>query len=170
MDNIIKKHHGSDTGFCRHYLTLYSVILGMEAKEVFEFGAGYSSYVILEALKKTGGKLTSCDVRNIVIEDKDWNFIQNDSRYMDIEGNFDVVLHDGSHEPLTVEEDLNKILPLMKKDSLILIHDTEHDYGLMDVVKKIDYPQVTLPYGYGLTIIRVLDGKNKIELKWKKSR
>jgi hypothetical protein len=58
----------------------------------------------------------------------------------------------------------------MKQDSLLLIHDTEHDYGLKSVAEKIDYPQVTLPYGYGLTIIRILDGKDKIKLTWKKSQ
>lgn len=147
----------------------------MEAKEVFEFGAGYSSYVILEALKKTGGKLTSCDVRKdseigVEINNPEWNFIQNDSRHIDIEGSFDVVLHDGSHKPEIVEKDLKKIIPFMKKDSLLLIHDTEHDYGLKNITDKIEHPQVTLPYGCGLTIMRILDGKDKIELTWQKSR
>ena len=88
MEEVLEKQNKGDTGFCRHYLTLYSIIIGMEAKEVFEFGAGYSSYTILKALKETGGKLTSCDVRKsteIGVYDPEWNFIQNDSRYLDIE-------------------------------------------------------------------------------------
>jgi len=56
INEIFKHHHGNYGGFCRHYLTLYSMVLGMEAKSVFEFGCGFSSKAILAALEPTGGK------------------------------------------------------------------------------------------------------------------
>ena len=65
FDEIVKKHHADDAGFCRHYLLLYSIVLGMETKSAFEFGAGFSSRVILKALQKTGGRLISCEMRDI---------------------------------------------------------------------------------------------------------
>lgn len=36
LKEIIKNHHANDAGFCRHYLALYSMVLGMETKSVFE--------------------------------------------------------------------------------------------------------------------------------------
>ncbi len=162
LDLLKRAEH---TGFAKHYLTLYSMVLGMNAQNVFEFGAGFSSLFILEALKKTGGKLTSCDLREIEgtgltkndISDN-WNFITGNSIEVvpKIEEKFDFVLHDGSHEKGVVRRDLENILP--KTKGMILIHDTEHKgYGLKKEVDGVFgvYDKVTLPYGKGLTIIRV---------------
>ena len=49
---------------------LYSLILGMESENVFEFGSGFSTKCILEALKTTGGKLVSCEKRTIEEQSK----------------------------------------------------------------------------------------------------
>ena len=176
MDSIIKKHHSNDAGFCRHYMTLYAITLGMEAQNVFEFGAGFSSYTILAALKKTGGRLTSCD---ITPQEKreNWNFINDNSlNIFPLKETFDLVLHDGSHEKHIVEQDLRNIIPLMKQDALLLVHDTEHkSFRLGEAVdnalKNIDHEKVTLPYGYGLTIIRIKEnfGNGKVEIKWTKN-
>ncbi len=160
------------TGFAKHYLTLYSMVLGMNAQNVFEFGAGFSSLFILEALKKTGGKLTSCDLRDIEgigltksdLSDN-WEFVIGNSLEVlpKINEKFDFVLHDGSHEPEVLRKDLENILP--KTKGIVLIHDTEHprrkEYKFLDGMKKeVDrvfmvYDKVTLPYGNGLTIVRV---------------
>jgi len=59
FEEMLDRHHSDDAGFCRHYMLLYSIVLGMEAKSVFEFGSGYSSKTILKALSKTGGHLYS---------------------------------------------------------------------------------------------------------------
>ena len=75
IDFIVKKHHLNDTGLTRHYLTLYSIVLGMESKNVFEFGAGFSTQAMVEALKSTGGKLTSVDMRPLSVRsDIPFNF------------------------------------------------------------------------------------------------
>ena len=176
MDSIIKRHHSDDAGFCRHYMTLYAITLGMEAQNVFEFGAGFSSYAMLEALKKTGGRLTSCDIVPQKPQDK-WNFINaNSLEIFPIKETFDLVLHDGSHEKDVVEQDLKNIIPLMKQDALLLVHDTEHkDFQLKEAVenalKYTEHERITLPYGYGLTIIRIKEdfGNGKVEIKWRKS-
>ncbi len=167
---IWKEHHNNGRGFSRHYLTLYAIILGMEAKEVFEFGAGFSTDTILEALKLTGGKLTSCDIQKQKPRNN-WTFTNRDSQSIDIDGTYDVVLHDGSHVKEVVQKDIDKILPRMKLNSLLLIHDTEHkDYKLNEVKINCKHEQVTLPYGYGLTIVRILEdfGNGKVEITWKK--
>lgn len=192
FDKIYERHHANDAGFCRHYLTLYSIVLGMEAKNAFEFGSGYSSVAILEALKLTNGRLTSCDPRpleltghkysvdeEILKYGDSWKYIQKRSSegLKDISGEiFDFVLHDGAHDPRTVNSDLKAIVPRMKKGSLLLIHDTAHpteNYGLDRLVENLNWfknERMTLPYGYGLTIIKVLEdyGHGEVKISWKK--
>jgi len=90
---------------------------------------------------------------------------------------FDFVLHDGSHDAATVKKDIQNILPRMMRNGIILVHDTEHptkDYGLPKAVKVAlrfrKHSRVTLPYGYGLTIIRVEEdfGNGAVQIRWKK--
>ena len=57
LEEIYEKIDKSDTGFTLHYPMLYSLVLGLESKNVFEFGTGFSTHVILHALAKTGGNL-----------------------------------------------------------------------------------------------------------------
>ena len=62
LEQIAAKAERGDTGMSLHYGFLYSCVVGLESKNVFEFGSGYSTHIILNALEKTGGILTSCDV------------------------------------------------------------------------------------------------------------
>jgi predicted O-methyltransferase YrrM len=195
INEIIEKHHENNAGFCRHYLTLYSIVLGMESKMVFEFGSGFSSKAILCALEKTDGKLISCDKNPLSItshlydisEDdkkilaKRWRYINKSSKeaLKDLTTEvFDVVLHDASHHYKEVFEDLDSIIPRVKKNGIIMIHDTAHptdnyklDKSIFMLRDKYDIEFSTLPYGYGLTICRQLDdlGAGKCVIKWRKS-
>ena len=179
-------------GFTLHYMTLYSIIYGMEAKSVFEFGCGHSSSVILSALKHTGGKLTTNDKRNIentgnkpeMIEENknNWRYLQKFSEEAlkhDIKGQkFDVVLHDGAHEPQIVMRDIRKIVRHMKQGAILLVHDTNHkSFPHLPLAVRLGlfpyrYEKVTLPYGFGLTVIRLKSnfGNGKVELTWKKEK
>lgn len=180
------------TGFFKHYLTLFAIVEGLEAKRTFEFGTGLSTRVILEALQYTGGIHTSCDIRKITDTGlpKDfvdeyghmWQYLQQNSQMLNREllinsGPFDFVLHDGSHIVGEVRKDLQKILPLMKKNSILMIHDTYNDKypGMSDtintsVLKNIEHEKVTLPYSYGITIVRILEdfGNGTVTPTWKK--
>ena len=179
-----------DHGFRLHYLTLFSIIYGMEAQNVFEFGCGHSSQVILEALKQTGGKLTTVEMRNIeeignskeVLERESdrWRFINKDSTKVvreDIkEEVFDVVLHDGAHEVGLVIKDIRGIVRRMKQDGILLVHDTNHPgfpylkWAVRVGLFPYRYEMVTLPYGAGLSIIRLKSnlGNGRAKLTWKK--
>jgi len=189
MDKILEWHHGAKSGFSRHYLTLYSITLGLEAKKVFEFGSGFSSITILEALKKTGGKLITNDMRSIVDtgnseqdlkDNPNWTYLQGKS--LEVLKNekttgFDMVLHDGSHDVGVVYKDLRKIIPRMKKNGIILVHDTFYKGFYLWIAIRlallfVRHERVTLPYGYGLTIIRILSnyGHGSIETAWEKER
>jgi len=195
LDDIVNKHHSSDTGLCRHYMTLYSIVLGMEAKNVFEFGCGFSTKAMVKALKITKGKLTSVDMRPLSTRNDithtfestnsdTWTFHQGNS--LDVvpslnhEECYDIVLHDGSHTASEVTTDLNNIAPFIKNGGLVLTHDTTHHElgpemtkGVLDsnLTKEYKYEICTLPYGYGLTIIRILkntQNNKEINLTWKK--
>ena len=195
IDFIVKKHHLNDTGLTRHYLTLYSIVLGMESKNVFEFGAGFSTQAMVEALKSTGGKLTSVDMRPLSVrsdipfnfdnDNKDiWSFHNGNSLdvvpTLDHSECYDVVLHDGSHTGTEVTQDLNNIAPYVKSGGLVLVHDTAHyDLGPemrrgvqnSDVIKKYKHDGSTLPYGYGLTIVKIFKNPNNdksVEILWRK--
>ena len=193
LNFICDQTHKNNTGFCRHYMFLYSLILGMESKNVFEFGSGFSTKCMLEALKTTGGKLVSCEKRSIeeqskhfsqdfLNEHKDtWTFLHGNSLNVVPEFNhsfYDVVLHDGSHTSHVVKKDINNILPYMKEGSILITHDTEHPslgkemmFGVeYSDIKNYDHEILTLPYGYGLTMIRLLESKNneKVTIRWKK--
>ena len=191
---ICDQTHKNNTGFCRHYMFLYSLILGMESQNVFEFGSGFSTKCILEALKLTGGKLVSSEQRTLsaqahffstdfLIENKDrWQFLQGNSLTEVPKFNhsfYDVVLHDGSHTPHEVTQDINNILPYMKKGSILITHDTEHPslgVGMTKGIKGCDiqnykHEAITLPYGYGLTFMRLLESQNEqeVSISWLKA-
>ncbi len=184
--DILHPHHG----FRLHYMTLFSVIYGMEAKNVFEFGSGYSSQVILDALKQTGGKLITVEMRDIEDtgnskemlerESARWRFINKDSNKVvkeDIKNEvFDVVLHDGAHEVGLVIKDIRGIVRRMKQDGILLVHDTDHKgfpylrWAVRIGLFPYRYEMVTLPYGAGLSIIRLKSnlGNGRAKLTWKK--
>jgi len=192
ISELIERHHANNAGFCRHYLTLYSIVLGMETKSAFEFGSGFSTKVILMALEKTGGKLITCDRRplsetsifynkNDLEKYSDWKYLQKDSLkavddFKDVV--FDFVLHDGSHTLPIVKKDMENIIPRMKTGGIFLLHDTAHptdNYNLIQAVESLTWCKhkfVTLPYGYGLTIVTIEEdfGNGKVEIKWAKGK
>lgn len=191
FDAIVKKTNERAGGFDLHYPFLYGLVVGMEAKNVLELGAGFSTPVILNALKKTTGTLITCDQRNLEDTGNNptmkeqyptWTYLQGDTRQtlstIPKSVSFDVVLHDGSHEWRVVYKDLRQILPHIKHNGILLIHDTEHipTYRLKMAVRLAllgyHYEILTLPYGYGLTIVRILGNRHNGEVKitWTKNK
>ena len=188
LEEIHKKIKKSDTGFCLHYHFLYSLVLGLECKSVFEFGSGFSTHCILKALSQTGGNLISCDTNTIEKNGHITEYSQNSKNWQLVVGNsnstvpninhnyYDLILHDGSHIATEVLVDLNNIYPYLKNDGILITHDTRH-YNLggemmsavESFVKDKDIEMLTLPYGYGSTIIRnKANKKNKVDLTWLK--
>lgn len=179
------KNSPEGVGFRQHYLTLYSIVYGLEAKNVLEVGAGYSTYTILGALADLNqGALTTVDKRTKenALDKYSPNYYNLEARLTYIQGTFmdqidrlkgpyDLFMHDGSHKAGDVCLEVGLIASRMRQNGLILVHDT------MVLVKgdilaqiPVNFESVTLPYGYGLTIIRILDdqGHGKIDPKWRK--
>ena len=188
LEEIYKKISKSDTGFTLHYPMLYSIILGMESKNVFEFGTGFSTHCILHALEKTDGRLISCDVTHKDMNRNVTDFTKNSNRWKFYHANsnllldnidheqYDVILHDGSHIGDEVLVDLEKIYPYLKQDGILITHDTmHHNLGedimraVMKFAKNKELEMCTLPYGYGLTFFRNIKNKDdRVQLTWKK--
>jgi len=195
------------TGLSLFYPLLYSIVVGMEVKSAFEFGAGWSTKVILDALKETGGHLYSISTdsqKDVMIKtemisgapvgpnehdveqyyneySENWTHCQGKSeiylknlRTQNIKEPFDFVLHDSSHTEEVVYSDLVFILQKMKYNSVLLVHDVLHSHcgkGMRSAVdkaiKSYEYEIVTLPYGFGLSIIVLKDNKENgiVEIK-----
>ena len=185
---ILKKVEKADTGFSLHYAFLYSLVVGLECKNVLEFGSGYSTHCILKALEKTGGNLRSIDVtdsrENLNVtkyskRSKQWNFHHGNSNdvFPEIDHpQYDLILHDGSHVGTEVLIDINNAYNFLKYDGILLLHDTRHpDLGpemmraFDDFERNKEIEFCHLPYGYGLSIIRNKENsENKVELTWEK--
>ena len=189
LEQIAAKAQRGEIGIFFNYGFLYSCMVGMESKSVFEFGSGFSTHVILHALEKTGGTLTSCDVTNYsdnpnvtdyTKASKQWNFYHGNSNELfadDVEfDQYDVILHDGSHIGSEVLVDLNNIYPYLKHDGILITHDTRHHTlgeGMMGAAEEFasdkDLEMCTLPYGYGLTFFRNKANRNNpVNLTWRK--
>lgn len=190
FEQIAEKADRGDTGMSLHYGFLYSCVVGMESKNVFEFGSGFSTHVILNALEKTGGTLTSVDINDHTVNTNITEFSKNSDRWNFYHGNsneiftdesvefeqYDIILHDGSHISEEVLVDLNNIYPYLKYDGILITHDTRHatlGEGMMSAVEEFsrdkNLEMCTLPYGYGLTFFRNKGNiDNKVNLTWRK--
>jgi len=170
MDWFIENEKGMNV----YYPLLYSLILSQKVKMAFEFGVGFSTQVMLEALTFTGGRLISCDFRGtdallgggydvglLKEQAERWKCYQlsSESALKKLtDERFDFVLHDGAHDKAQVEQDLASITPRMNSGSLIVIHDTTHpSYDLRKGVGvKRELTRMTFPKYMGLTVVQII--------------
>lgn len=162
-------------GLALHYPLIHATVVGLNAKRTFEFGAGGSTRVFVDAGHGAHISLSTASMAelreayNIWSRDTIWAHYSGLSQtFRDIPyKDLDIVLHDGSHAADVVEEDIAWVWPRIKRYGLLFVHDTQHSYvgqemraGLrraLDAVKA-DCSVTTLPYGFGLTIVRKESG------------
>jgi predicted O-methyltransferase YrrM len=175
---MLERWRAHRTGLAPYYPLLYSLVIGMGAQRVFEFGVGESSEVLVSALKQTGGKLMSCSPDGPPDEDGLTNpYWRN---YKCLSSNmlarlplqpdeiFDLVLHDGAHSADVVRADLLGIIPRIREGGLILVHDVLHSYvgaamrsGVAIAVDAGGIVQaVRLPFAFGLEVLQVFNTGN----------
>lgn len=173
-----------DLGLAPHYLVLWAVVVGLEAVNVLEFGAGGSTFIVGEALAALGARrrLLSCSMEpplDIVRRYGPmppgvvWEHRRGLSSALALtdDGHFDLILHDGAHAADVVEADLRLALPHLRRFGLVLVHDTQHSYvggEMRDALRALHtappcaLSSTTFPYGFGLTILRREDGDDPI--------
>jgi len=189
--DIVKLCARTDLGLAPHYAALWAMVHGLEAKRVFEFGAGGSTRVILDALPEDGVLISNstdsrrgyCDrfgFTELPPPHGRWLHLQCLSEdvpaalfgFESLFPALDLVLHDGSHSRDVVFADLSWILPQVRQFGLVVVHDTQYQrcaegmiaaviHALVQVERAHDmlFSHTTLPYGAGLTIIRVEKSK-----------
>ncbi|MEK7705630.1 MAG: class I SAM-dependent methyltransferase [Myxococcota bacterium] len=172
-------------GLALHYPLLHAAVVGMNAHDTFEFGAGGSTRVILDALPSVRSyhwsvsTETECSIRARygICPNAGWSHKQSTSetaRAM-LNGHddlrFDIALHDGSHAADVVAADIAWMWPRLKHFGLLLVHDTQHSYCGAEVrsgviaglrTARAIYTATTLPFGFGLTVVRREDGDTDV--------
>lgn len=164
-------------GLALHYPLLHAAVVGLAARRTFEFGAGGSTRVLLDAIATTGGEHHSISTapqeeiaaRYAIRPPARWAHTHGrseDHRGLDV-GLLDLVLHDGSHSADVVAGDIAWIWPRLRPFGLLLVHDTQHGYvgpQMREGLRRgLDAAGArctctTLSYGFGLTIVRREEG------------
>ena len=168
---LLEEYEREHDSISKHLLTIYSIIVGLNAQRVVEIGVGGTTRTIRAALARTGGELYSCDVdrarwESIVRDNRDPRFqlrLEDSRRFIpSLHGPFDFVLHDGAHDFWQVAWDLEHLWPLVRQFGIIGVHDTQHNRLGHDMQRALTkgfrgcaVSWTHLPYSYGLTIVRI---------------
>jgi hypothetical protein len=168
-EETIKKWFNDYYSTSKHLYTLYSIVRGLNAKQVLEIGFGRSTFVLAKATYENGGMMTCCDLENYsdllsTEESKIVDFKHGESNLIwENEICYDFAFLDYfSNEKISVYtcyNEIRKCLKKMKTNGILAIHDTNvNKYSinrairLVKIFKNIEY--ATLPYNYGLCLIR----------------
>jgi len=142
--NMSLKPGKTCTDMYRHTVTLFALVVSMQAKNVLELGVrkGGSTLPLLAGVKATGGFLTSVDVQDHAFKCPEelvdyWQFIKSDSlKYLSSVPDgviYDVVYIDDWHAYAHVKRELELLESHVTKSSIILLHDlmarTEPEYN-----------------------------------------
>jgi predicted O-methyltransferase YrrM len=171
VSELLEEYEREHDAISKHLLTIYSIIIGLQAQRVAEIGVGGTTRTLRAALARTGGELYSCDAdvarwEPVARENRDPRFHLSlaDSRpfIASLRGPFDFVLHDGAHDLWQVKWDLEHIWPLVRQFGIICVHDTQHNRvgrdmqrALLRAFQGCPVSWTHLPYSYGLTIVRI---------------
>ena len=174
-DKIMAKWFNDSYSISKHLYTLYSIARGINAKNIVEIGFGRSSFVLARAAAENKGKFITCDTRDFSYllndqEKKVTTFIHNKSDFVweevketGIDFAFLDYFSDGELSPKFVIREIKKCINLMKTNGIIVIHDTVVEkYAISKVMgnkkllgKRKDLEIISLPYNYGLGLIRI---------------
>lgn len=119
----------------KHLLTMYSIALSINAKNILELGVrnGDTTLPYLLAAKETGGKLESVDINDTVFScpgelKKYWTFHKKDALTFLEEKlkeniKYDLIYVDDWHSYDHVKKELEYIDQIVRPGSVILLHD-----------------------------------------------
>lgn len=166
-----------------HVLVLYSIIVGMKPDLVVEIGVRYgisTAAILLGLAENEKGKLCSIDINDSTWVrtrnhgwgvEKYWEFIQGYSQEVIWNRPIDILMIDGDHRYEMVKADFHNFAPCVRMGGIIILHDT---LPTKDPVTSVDkflpeiprdtFELLTLPYSYGLTILRRLQDDVKPDL------
>lgn len=120
----------------KHLLTLFSLVISLNAKKVLELGTrnGTTAQALIEACKHTNGHLFSVDICQTSykppVEDSSYfTFIQSDAIDFLKKNNefYDLIFIDDWHATEHVYNELILLKPYINLKTVILLHDLMHD-------------------------------------------
>ena len=170
-DSGLLRNFAGNGSSSKHLLTIYSMVVGLNAKTIIDLGVGATTRALRGAAELTGGTVYSVDRSEehygemLAKQTPTWKMFigMSDDFFASLPADltFDFVMHDAAHDYARVKRDLEAILPRMKTFGLICIHDTQHSVlgeGMYRAVREATEGKpvttTTLPYCSGMTIIR----------------
>jgi predicted O-methyltransferase YrrM len=160
----------------KHLLTLYSLAVGLRARVIVEVGFGRSSFVLARAAAENGGRFFSCDMRDFSYllspeeravttflhgpASRVWNHPEVRAGGIDL-AFLDYFSDPGLPADFTRRE-IAACLALVRQNGVIAVHDTAvpgyrsaETFATGSFGARVE--RVTLPYQYGLGVLRRLD-------------
>jgi len=152
-----------------HLSLLYFLVVSHNLKTVLELGTdiGFSTRALLCGVKRTGGYLTSIDIKNCPeikqwISDKQldkyWTFVESNDLFYNLEKPIDLLFVDSMHTHDQLKAELNLFSPKTRK--FIAIHDTNHaKYGnalnaaIDDFLKDSIWEEFHFYHNFGMTVL-----------------
>jgi len=154
-------------------LILYSLVIGLQAKVVVDLGLGQTTGALRAAAAQTDATVYTCDFdrrrfEHILSEQDDhWKLcLESSSSFLrKVPEPIDFVMHDGAHDDFNMRQDLETILPKMRKFGIICIHDTQQFElyrdmlaAIRDATSSFSVSITNLPFSAGLAVLRVESG------------
>jgi predicted O-methyltransferase YrrM len=155
-----------------HLLTLYSLARGLKAQNILEVGFGRSSFVLMRAAAENHGYLCACDRRDFrylltAEERRVTTYVckKVEAIWKGGYNGFDLAFLDYFSSKTCSRafcaDELHQCIARMRQNGVIAVHDTLQQYegihgAIAEILKRPDVEGVTLPFGYGLTLLRCL--------------
>lgn len=182
MDKARGYIYRNDGDMRAHEFFLYSLVRGVRPKRILEIGVrdGVSTLAMTQAVHDGNVAVDYhvCDIDSkcLLLQPQlplTINFHIQPSDDLALEWKFpiDLLLIDGCHEYSQVYRDFTNYLPFITTGGFVLFHDTNPSdidkhpgacwdaYRILDDLRKLKLQDVieyiTLPYSYGLTVVRV---------------
>jgi len=169
-NEIIQKWFLDRYSTSKHLWVLYSIVYGLKCIKMAEVGFGRSSFVLAKAAYETGAHFICCDRYDytgyLSPEERGvMDFVVGDAKklYNNLNCGLDFVFLDYLSSKERSAESCYKALKrwggVLRQNGIIAVHEAvEKGYNVMEALKmfrRVDgYEQVSLPYNYGLAIIR----------------
>lgn len=159
-----------DNSTSKHLLILYSLVVGLRAKTIVDFGLGETTGALRTAALQTGGIVHTCDFdkrrfQHILSEqDEHWKlYLESSSSFLSKAPEpIDFVMHDGAHDYFNAKRDLVGLIPKMRQFGIICVHDTQQPdlyrdmlAAIRDATSTFSVSVTNLPFSAGMAIIRV---------------
>jgi predicted O-methyltransferase YrrM len=169
QEELFARFHANDSS-SKHLLVLYSLVVGLNAKVIVDFGLGQTTGAIRTAAAVTGGTVHTCDFDKrrfepiLAEQDDRWRLYLEPSSAVipKVPAPIDFVMHDGAHDYTNVKQDLEGLLPKMRKFGIICVHDTQQPdlsremlAAIGDASANFAVSITNLPFSAGMAIIRV---------------